>query len=363
MTALSAHGLCKRFDGAVALDEVSCEVGEGEFFCVVGPTNAGKSTLLKSIAGLVRPDAGRIVIRGRDVSAAPPKDRNVSLLFQNIALFPTLDGFGNIAFALRAAGLPETVVAARVGEVAALLKVEHLLGRLPRTFSGGEQQRVAIGRAIARSGDLLMLDEPLTNLDARIRIELRIEFKRLQRELGQSVLYVTHDQVEAMSLSNRVAVLHRGRIQQLGTPDDIYHRPTNRFVARFLGTPPMNLLEAELESEDGQPVLVASGFRVVAPGIKGLAGYRRLPKRLAVGVRPEEVRVAAERTDATPLAGEVYWIERLGAKSVLDARLGAAEIKAVVAPGHAVSREGPAWFGFDPKPWHLMDLQSEEFFA
>ncbi len=362
MTVLGLRGLSKRFDDVVALDDVTCDIDDGEFFCVVGPTNAGKSTLLKTIAGIHRADAGQIVIRGRDVTALQPKDRKVSLLFQNIALFPTLSGFENIAFSLRTAGLPETEVAARVQEVAALLKVDHLLERLPKTFSGGEQQRVAIGRAIARTSDLLMLDEPLTNLDARIRIELRIEFKKLQRELGQSVLYVTHDQVEAMSLSDRVAVLHEGRFQQIGTPDEIYHRPANRFVARFIGTPPMNLMEADLESQDDQPTLVASGFRVAVPTIKSLSSYASLPKRLAVGVRPEEFRVGAAQSTETPLAGEVFWIERLGSKSVLDARLGEATIKAVVAPDHAVSQEGPAWFGFDPEPRYLMDLQSEEFF-
>ena len=362
MTALALRGLSKRFDEVLALDGIACDVAEGEFFCVVGPTNAGKSTLLKTVAGIHRADAGRIAIRGSDVTAAQPKDRNVSLLFQNIALFPTLSGRENIAFPLRTAKLSETQIEATVHDIAALLKVEHLLDRLPRTFSGGEQQRVAIGRAIARPTDLLMLDEPLTNLDARIRIELRIEFKKLQRELGQSVLYVTHDQVEAMSLSDRVAVLHRGRFQQIGTPDDIYHRPANRFVARFIGTPPMNLLEAELSSEDDEPVLLAGGFRVAAPEIKKLASYGELPRRLAVGVRPERVRVGAQESADTPLAGEVFWVERLGSKSVLDARLGEATIKAVVAPDHDVSREGPAWFGFDPEPGHLMDLHSEEFF-
>jgi multiple sugar transport system ATP-binding protein len=362
MTALALHGLSKSFEDIQALDDVTCEVADSEFFCVVGPTNAGKSTLLKTIAGLYKPDAGRIDICGRDVTAEQPKDRRVSLLFQNIALFPTLTGYENIAFPLRTTKVPETEVATRVQEVAALLKVEHLLERLPKTFSGGEQQRVAIGRAIVQSSDLLMLDEPLTNLDARIRIALRIEFKKLQKESGQSVIYVTHDQVEAMSLSDRIAVLHQGRFQQIGTPDDIYHRPANRFVARFIGTPPMNLMEAELVSRADDPVLVASGFRVAVPEIRGLACYEGLPRRLALGVRPEEVRVGSSESETTPLAGEVFWIEHLGAKSVLDARLGDATIKAVVGPDHAVSREGPAWFGFDPKPHYLLDLQSEEFF-
>ena len=362
MTVLAANGVSKRFDDLRALDDVTCEVAEGEFFCIVGPTNAGKSTFLKTIAGIHKPDSGQIVIRGRDVTQEQPKDRGVSLLFQNIALFPTLTGFENIAFPLATARLPDEQIAARVKEVATLLKVDHLLNRHPRTFSGGEQQRVAIGRAIAQPSDLLMLDEPLTNLDARIRIELRIEFKKLQRDLGQSVVYVTHDQVEAMSLSDRIAVLHQGRFQQIGTPDDIYQRPANRFVARFVGTPPMNFIDADLQSQADEPVLVTSDFQVPAPGIEALTDYHRLPHRLAIGVRPEEIRVRLSRSESTPMAGEVFWIERLGAKSVLDARLGDATIKAVVPADHEVSCEGPAWFGFDAKPRHLLDLRTEEFF-
>jgi len=359
--ALRVEGLSKRFDGRLALSEVSFEAGRGELFCIVGPTNAGKSTLLKTIAGLHRADAGRIHIGPVEVTELEPKDRGVSLLFQNMALFPTLTGFENIGFALRTAGISERQVRARVEEVAKLLDIDHLLSRHPRTFSGGEQQRVAIGRAIARPADLLMLDEPLTNLDARLRIALRIEFKKLHRETGQTMLYVTHDQVEAMSLSDRVAVLNEGRFEQIGTPDDIYHRPETRFVARFVGMPPMNLLDVELVEEADMPRVRAQGFEMEVPLLKGLADYPRLPRALALGVRAEEIRVAAEPSAEAPFAGEVFWVERLGAKSILDAKLGQATLKAVVAPDHPVQAEGPAWFGFEPKVEHLLDPQSDRF--
>ena len=362
MTAvLQAVGLTKRFEEVQALDAVSFSVGEGELFCIVGPTNAGKSTLLKTIAGLHRPEVGSIRIRGRDMAGVQPKDRRVSLLFQNIALFPTLSGFDNIAFPLRTAGQEQAAVERRVREVAALLKVEHLLDRLPKTFSGGEQQRVAIGRAIAGESDLLMLDEPLTNLDARIRIALRIEFKKLHRELGQSMLYVTHDQVEAMSLSDRIAVMHQGSLQQIGTPDEIYHQPVNRFVARFIGTPPMNILEAELGSEADRPFLQASGFRLPFPQARMFTELQDKGQKLGLGVRPEAMRVAPAEGPETPFAGEVFWVEHLGSKSVLDVRLGESTVKAVVAPDHPVTREGRAWFGFDPQLRLLLDLESEIF--
>ena len=358
MSALSVRNLAKRFESVQALDDVSFDIAEGEFFCVVGPTNAGKSTLLKTIAGLHRPDGGTIHINGRPVDGLQPKDRRVSLQFQNMALVPTLTGSENIAFPLRTAGLPEAEVKARVDEVARVLNVGHILDRHPRTFSGGEQQRIAI----AHRSDLLMLDEPLTNLDARIRILLRIEFKNLHRDSGQTMLYVTHDQVEAMSMSDRIAVLHEGRLQQVGTPDEIYHAPANRFVARFVGMPPMNVIGAELTGEGDAPFLQVGSFRTPVPGIESLEAFDRLPRRLGLGVRPEEIRVAPARGEETPFQGDVFWIERLGGKSILDVRLGGETIKAVVPFDHPVQREGSAWFGFVPRPHHLLDLETDRFF-
>jgi ABC-type sugar transport system ATPase subunit len=359
MSVLAVAGLEKRFGETRALDDVGFEVAEGEFFCIVGPSNAGKSTLLKTIAGLHRPDAGTIHLRGRLANGLQPRDRHVSLLFQNIALFPLLTGFGNIAFPLRAAGIAEPEVAARVRAVAALLRIEHLLDRLPRTFSGGEQQRTALGRAIAHPVDLLMLDEPLTNLDARIRIALRMAFKTLHRQTGQTMLYVTHDQVEAMSLSDRIAVLHQGRFQQIAAPEEIYHRPRNRFVARFIGTPPMNILMAEVGAADGRPVLRAKGFSAMLPA--GEVPSAALPARVGIGVRPEEIRAAPAASAATPHPGEVVWVEHLGAKSILDVRLGEDLIKVVVPPDAPAARAGPAWFGFEARGDRLLDPQTDLF--
>ena len=363
MSALEIIGLGKRFDRVEALAEVSFTVAEGEFFCVLGPTNAGKSTLLKTIAGLHRPSAGAVLIEGRDVTAWEPKDRRLSLLFQNIALFPTMTGFENIAFPLRTHKVAEAEIEARVQRVAETLGIEHVLDRLPRTFSGGEQQRVAIGRAIIEPGRLLLLDEPLSNLDARIRIALRIAFKTLHRDTGQTILYVTHDQVEAMSLSDRIAVLREGRFQQIGSPDEVYQRPANRFVARFIGTPPMNLVEARLEGAGGDAaVLVGDGFLAPIAGLAGLAAGGRLPQEIGLGLRPEEIAVSAVKTPATPFAAEVTWVERLGGKTVLDLALGGASLKAVVRPDHPVSAEGDAWLGFTPRADRLLDRESGIFF-
>jgi ABC-type sugar transport system ATPase subunit len=363
MSWLEIEHLSKSFgEDTLALDDVSFALEKGEFFCIVGPTNAGKSTLLKTIAGLYRPDRGRIRVEGQDVTTLQPKDRQLSLLFQNIALFPTLTGFENIAFPLRTAGLPAADVTRRVTEVAEMLKVPHLLDRVPRTFSGGEQQRVAIGRAIALGSRVLMLDEPLTNLDARIRIALRIEFKALHRDTGQTMLYVTHDQVEAMSMSDRIAVLNQGRLQQIGTPDEVYQRPANRFVAQFVGTPPMNIVPAELTERDGHSRLTGAGFEADIGGLEALGMRSKLPRRIAFGIRPEAITVAPSRSADAAIAATVIWIERLGSRHVLDVRLGDIVVRASVRPDHPVAQEGPVWLGLRPRAEHLLDPATGLFF-
>ena len=361
MNGLGVHDLAKSFGTVKALDGLTFEVADGAFFTIVGPTNAGKSTLLKTIAGLHRQDRGSIAIKGRRANGKAPKDRRVSLLFQNIALFPTLTGFENIAFPLRAAGETAAEIERKVRDAARLLSIEHVLDRLPRTFSGGEQQRVAIGRALVQSADLLMLDEPLTNLDARIRIHLRIAFKRLHREIGRTTLYVTHDQVEAMSLSDRIGVLNEGRFEQIGTPDDIYHRPATRFVARFIGTPPMNLIDADVVEEGGEIGVAGGGFRIALPEARRLACYPKIPRKISLGVRPEEIAVAPASSAATPFQAEVVWVERLGARSIVDVRLGDTIVKAVVRPDHPVEAGRSAWLGFVPRPEHLLDPAVDRF--
>ncbi len=360
MSWLAINDVAKSYAGGVtALSGIDLGLRKGEFFTIVGPTNAGKSTLLKTIAGIERQDRGAIALKGRDLGALQPRERKVSLLFQNIALFPDRTGFENIAFPLRVAGAPEPEIEARVRKVAGLLKVEHLLGRLPRTFSGGEQQRVAIGRAISHPADLLMLDEPLTNLDARIRIALRLEFRKLHRETGQTILYVTHDQIEALSMSDRIGVLNNGRFEQIGTPDDVYHRPASEFVARFIGSPPMNILPADLKAKNGALHAVGPGFEAVAIGES--PDFKRLPARAAVGIRPEEIKAAPRRARETPHPGEVLWIERLGSHQILDVNLGGEHIKVRTEADHPVRSEGPAWFGFTLPKGRILDQDTRLF--
>jgi ABC-type sugar transport system ATPase subunit len=362
MSTVRVERLRKAFGKTIALDDVGFAIDHGEFFCIVGRSNAGKSTLLKTIAGLYRADRGRVCIGDRDVTSQPPNSRRVSLLFQNIALFPTMTGFENIAFPLRAANVPADRIEHGVRLIAQMLKVDHVLDRLPKTFSGGEQQRVAIGRAIINPGDVLMLDEPLTNLDASIRIRLRIEFKKLHRELAQTIIYVTHDQVEAMSLSDRVAVLDRGRIQQIGSPDDVYHRPLNRFVAEFIGSPPMNIIDSQLSEVGGQIWLVGPGFNVPVEETTG-QHWRRgaLPREVAFGIRPERVIVASKPTPEAPVRTEVLWMEHLGNRSILALQMGRATLKAVVPPDHPLGIDRGVWIGMKPEPHHLLNRDTGIF--
>jgi sn-glycerol 3-phosphate transport system ATP-binding protein len=358
MNALEVRDLAKNFGKVRALDGVSLAVPASGFFTIVGPTNAGKSTLLKTIAGLHEPDRGDIFIFGRRVNGLEPRLRRVSMLFQNIALFPQLNGFENIAFALRTAKATPSEVDERVGWAARLLGIEHVLRRLPKTFSGGEQQRTAIGRAIVQPADLLLLDEPLTNLDARIRIQLRIAFKQMHQEFGQAIVYVTHDQVEAMSLSDTVGVLNEGRFEQIGSPDEVYHRPATRFVARFIGTPPMNLIPAELGSAEGEPVVTGKGFSVPAPELRSVG---TVPKRLELGIRPESILVAPRARPETPFPAELIWVERLGARSILDLSLAGTPVRATVPAGQVELEPGPAWCGFRPQSHHILDPSTGRF--
>lgn len=344
-----------------ALSDISLSVNNGEFFTIVGPTNAGKSTLLKSIAGLVKPDSGEIVLNDADVTTKQPKDRNVSLLFQNIALFPNLTGFENIAFPLRTVGTDSNAIKQRVNDLGKLLRIEHVLNRLPRTFSGGEQQRVAIGRAIARSTDLLMLDEPLTNLDARIRIALRVEFKKIHRDLSQTLIYVTHDQVEAMSMSDRIAVLHEGRFQQIGTPDEIYNKPATRFVAEFFGMPPMNIFSASMTEQAGIPAVSIGEHRLSMPELKSLSVFPKIPDTIAIGVRSENIHVSASKSSATPFQSPILWVEKLGSHSILDLKFGTDMLRVKVRPDDPICKESSTWFGIESGAAQLLDASTWHF--
>jgi ABC-type sugar transport system ATPase subunit len=305
-------------NGTIALADLTLEVADGELLALVGPSGCGKSTVLRLLAGLETPTRGVIRIGGRDVAGLPPQERNVAMVFQDYALYPHLSVRDNLEFPLRMRRAPRAERRERVARVAELLSLGGLLERQPRQLSGGERQRVAMGRALVREPDVFLLDEPLSNLDAKLRVQVRAEIAELRRRAPTTMLYVTHDQVEALTLGDRVAVLERGRLQQVASPAELYARPANRFVAGFIGSPPMNFLPARL-----------------LPGA-------RADGEVVAGVRPEALRLGGAGV-AGALAATVEQVEALGHETLVHVRLGAADARWVVRePGMARHATGEA---------------------
>jgi len=297
------------------LENLNLEVQEGEFLVLLGPSGCGKSTLLHSIAGLQDTHGGSIEIGGADVTDADPKDRSIGMVFQSYALYPTMSVEGNMAFGLRVSGAPRPEIERRIDKAARMLQLGELLKRRPAQLSGGQRQRVAIGRALVREAQVFLFDEPLSNLDAKLRTELRRELKELHRTLGSTMIYVTHDQVEAMTLATRVAVMQQGRIQQIGTPAEIYRTPVNMFVAGFLGAPSMNFLQGELALESGRVLFRAPGVSLDLAGMP----LREPPvagRSVVLGVRPEHVSPAAAGAPQA-IEARVSLVEPMGAHSVV----------------------------------------------
>jgi lactose/L-arabinose transport system ATP-binding protein len=307
--SVALRAIRKSYGGLEVIHGVDLDVAEGEFTVFVGPSGCGKSTLLRMIAGLEEVTSGEIAIKGRDVTDLDPSDRGIAMVFQSYALYPHMSVRDNLAFGLRMANTAAAEIERRVAQASAILKIEPLLDRRPGQLSGGQRQRVAIGRAIVREPDVFLFDEPLSNLDAELRVSMRIEIARLHRQLGNTMIYVTHDQTEAMTLADRIVVLRDGRVEQVGTPRTVYEDPDNVFVAGFIGSPRMNLLRAEA-SADGA-VSVAGGRLDGLPPGAGLAPG----DRLVFGIRPEHLEFAGSTADSLP--ARVDFAEYLGATRFL----------------------------------------------
>ena len=341
---------------APSVDDLSLDIEDGEFLVLVGPSGCGKSTSLRMLAGLEEVTSGRIMIGDRDVTHLSPKDRDVAMVFQNYALYPHMSVADNMGFALKIAGTPKDRIRARVEEAAEILDLTQFLDRKPKQLSGGQRQRVAMGRAIVRQPQVFLMDEPLSNLDAKLRVQTRTQIASLQRRLGVTTVYVTHDQVEAMTMGDRVAVLKDGVLQQCDTPRRMYDHPRNVFVAGFIGSPAMNLLE--MDAADGG---VRFGDQVLPVAREHLAGAGR---RVVVGVRPEDLRVSAERTG---LPVEIDVVEELGADAYVYGHLAGttptAADKPVVArvDGRRVPLKGDTvHFVPDDAHVHVFDAASGE---
>ena len=341
MSAIAVEDVSKHWttaDGQVrAVDAISFELAAGTFNVLLGPSGCGKSTTLRLIAGLEAADGGRVIIDGRDVTLLPPAQRNISMVFQSYALFPHLSVAENILFGLHVRRVPEADCRTRLARVAELLGLAPLLARKPSQLSGGQQQRVALGRAIINEAPVCLMDEPLSNLDAQLRAEMRLEIRALQRKLGITMVYVTHDQVEAMSMADRVILMNGGRIEQNGTPVELYEQPANVFVARFIGTPPMNLIK--LEPGAGGSV------------IQGADGHVVLPAQCAggmLGVRPEHISLAFERG----MRASVENVEYLGGDSLIACRIGAQPLAVRTQGNVALTHGDTAWLTWAPGAQH-----------
>ena len=377
MATVKLEGIRKIYQGTtnnVAVHGVDLEVGDGEFIVLVGPSGCGKSTTLRMIAGLESISAGKLSIDGRIVNDVPPKDRDIAMVFQSYALYPHMTVRDNLGFALKLRGTPKSEIDSRVSKAAEILGISEYLDRTPRQLSGGQRQRVALGRAIVREPKVFLFDEPLSNLDAQLRVQMRREIARLHNDLAATMIYVTHDQVEAMTLGDRIVVMNKGHVQQIDTPMNLYDRPRNRFVAGFIGSPGMNFVDGVLERGNGGMQFLAepSAFTVNLPPdlvsrMEGLEG-----RAVTIGVRPEDVSVSPASGPAlfigestlvhTPLTApaRLELVEELGNEAFVYATVGPHSITARVAPQPLPSTGEPITLAFDLGKAHFFDKTSGE---
>jgi multiple sugar transport system ATP-binding protein len=346
MGTVEAHGLRKSFGDVQALDGVDLDVPDGSFFVVLGPSGAGKTTTLRAIAGLEKLDGGSVHLDGRDATTDTPAARDLAMVFQSYALYPRRTAYDNIASPLRARKASSGDIAAAVEQVSALLHIERLLQRRPAQMSGGEMQRVALARALVRRPRAFLMDEPLTNLDLKLRVEMRTELTRIHRTLGGTFLYVTNDQVEALSMADHIAVLRDGRVQQVGTPTEVYERPANQWVAGFVGSPRISLLACRAE---GDRLVGAEGWSLPRPRWTTAEDGRPL----LLGLRAEDVSV--EKRGETALAGELYGLEPLGDRTVVDVKVGSETVKVKARPTVTGTRGERVSVTVDLDRAHLFD--------
>jgi multiple sugar transport system ATP-binding protein len=344
MADLSLENIGKRYNQFEVVKDVSLSIRSGEFIVLVGPSGCGKSTTLRMIAGLEDISSGDLLIDGKRVNDVPPRDRDIAMVFQSYALYPHMNLYDNMAFGLRVRGFSEVEIAPRVEEAAQMLGLSELLKRFPKELSGGQRQRVAMGRAIVRRAQIFLFDEPLSNLDAALRVRMRAEIAQLHKRMKATTIYVTHDQVEAMTLADRIVVMRGGVVQQIGSPMEVFHRPQNKFVAAFLGSPPMNFLPATV-SDDGESLAVHGvSVPLRAPALRG--------RSVLLGVRPQQL---VRSTTGIPAQVEV--VERTGAEAYLHARAQDQTVIAKVSPQEHL--ENTVYLQPDPNAIYLFDKDTE----
>jgi multiple sugar transport system ATP-binding protein len=357
MADIKVENLTKRFGNYVAVDNVSLTVEDQEFVVLLGPSGCGKTTLLRAVAGLGMADEGVICIGGRDVTYLPPRDRQISMVFQSYAIFPHMSVFDNIAFGLKMNRQEPKVIQQRVRRAAELLHIENMLDRFPNKMSGGQRQRVAVARAIAMQSQVLLMDEPLSNLDALLRLEMRAELKRLLREIKATTIYVTHDQIEALSMGDRIAVMKNGVIQQYHRPGVVYDRPANHFVGSFIGNPPMNFLSGQVQREHGS-VNVKIGEHSLTPTPEMqplLQDYDG--RQVMIGIRAENMETFNRPCeDALPV--RVLVVEPLGSQNLLTVKIGGDTVKVATHPTFAAAPDTDVWVRFPADKIRWVDRDS-----
>ncbi|HJQ60636.1 MAG TPA: sn-glycerol-3-phosphate ABC transporter ATP-binding protein UgpC [Vineibacter sp.] len=365
MSALSIRDVNKKFGSTEVLKGISLELGSGEFTVLVGPSGCGKSTLLNIIAGLERQSSGSVRIADRIVDDVPPKDRDIAMVFQSYALYPSMTVRQNITFGMECRKVPRAQRDEAVARVARLLQIEALLDRKPAQLSGGQRQRVAMGRALVRDPMLFLFDEPLSNLDAQLRVEMRMEIKQLHQRLGSTMVYVTHDQIEAMTLATRIAVMRQGVVQQFADPETVYNRPANLFVARFMGAPPMNTLSARLEASAGGPVaLIGPGEDPIRLPVPAEAGSW-IGREVVLGIRPECIAESTRHFSDAPgavvaMTAPVEMVEPTGAETIVVLRLGDERALGRVSPDLRLRPGETARFAVDTRKVSLFDPATGE---
>jgi multiple sugar transport system ATP-binding protein len=337
LTTLSIRNLTKRYGNLTALENFSLEIHSGQFMVLLGPSGCGKTTVLRCIAGLTGITSGEIYIGDELVNKLPPKDRDVAMVFQNYSLYPHMNVYENIAFPLKMRKTERNQIKERVQNIANLLNISNLLNRKPKEISGGQMQRVALGRALVREPKIFLMDEPLSNLDAKLRTDMRVEIKKLQKKVGITTLYITHDQIEAMSMADNIGIMDAGKLLQLDTPQKVYNEPANQFVAGFIGIPPMNFLEFKIVRDKSMFLKLVTGsayehdnkFMIKVPDVLSASISNTGDETIILGIRPKDITVLRkdEEFDGFKVKGEVTFIELLGDDSIAEVKLGQNSLK------------------------------------
>jgi multiple sugar transport system ATP-binding protein len=358
MAEVRIENLIKKFGDFYAVKDLNLIIRDGEFLTLLGPSGCGKTTTLRCVAGLERQTSGDIRIGERVVNDLRPGDRDIAMVFQFYALYPHLSAYDNVAFPLRAQKVPTQEIERRVQQAARVLRIEHLLKRQPSKLGAGEQQRVALGRAMVRQPQVFLMDEPLTNLDAKLRGDMRVELKRLQKELRTTMVYVTHDQTEALSMSQRIAIMHQGVLQQVGTPLDVYNHPATLFVAGFIGTPPMNFVPCTLTGDTLNDPEGPFTYKLTPGQVSRISPQAR-EGQLTFGARSEDVRIVTQPT-TSDLKAEIYVREPLGDEIIYDLKIGERIIRAKVPPTLRLNVGENVGVAFDPDRVHVFDSGTEQ---